>query len=213
MNQRERLQKLDALGAGCVSDALSMLHAGGWIDGVAPLRSDTHFAGIAFPVSLGRPAPGQKTFSLYEAVARLQSSEVLLAASGGGYCTFGGNMAKCVLHQGGAAIVTDSMGRDKNELSSLGLPVYCAGYSQRPAGLKVILMGESAVFGKDTIYAGDYLVGDECGVAWIRAGRIEEVISLAEKISAIENRLTLLTEQGAATEDVYRAICEKHNLI
>jgi regulator of RNase E activity RraA len=53
-----------------------------------------------------------------------------------------------------------------------------------------------------TVNEGDYVIADRCGTVFVPAGRIEEVITLGEKIAARQDGMVKAIRAGRSVSEV-----------
>lgn len=151
------------------------------------------------PRVVTQTAVPEKAFATPYALAMTATNGSVLVVSTGGLSSgaiLGGMLARDLLAQGTAALVTDGLVRDRAEIEALGLPVVCAGVTpvngaRRWAILSmtqpVVLNGQHG--GAVRITPGDWLVGDADGVVVIPQAIAVEVASMAEELAKRERAI------------------------
>jgi regulator of RNase E activity RraA len=100
-----------------------------------------------------------------------------------------------------AGIVIWGLHRDTTELQEIGLPVFSLGAvptgPQRQDQRDVQAL-ESAVVGEWTVSREDLVLGDDDGVLFLPAARVEDILMLAETIRDTERRQAERIRQGVS---------------
>lgn len=104
------------------------------------------------------------------------------AGSWGGILTLGAKV------KGIAGVVADGPVRDIDEVRAYGFPVYCRSLTARTARGRVaeVEVNGAVTIGGVRVNAGDYVIADASGVAFIPAAEAERVLDAAEAIAARE---------------------------
>lgn len=194
------LQRLRLLDTCSVSDAMDKLGLSGVVSGLRQRGGVTgggRLAGRALTVKLG-PAqaacPDEAPLCAHaietgsrEHVIVIEQRTGIDAACWGGLLTLGASM------RGIQGVVVDGAIRDVEEASQYHFPIYSRGLAARSfrGRLAEVATGVPVNIGTEgrdlvTVHAGDYVLADCTGVAFIPAGRIGQVLSQAEAIVARE---------------------------
>lgn len=90
--------------------------------------------------------------------------------------------------RGVAGVVADGPVRDIDEARMHEFPVYCRSLTARTARGRVAEaeVNEPVAIGPVTVAAGDYVIADGSGVAFVPAADVERVLAAAETIAARE---------------------------
>ena len=136
-----------------------------------------------------------------EAIQSATVGDVLVADNGGrrDESCIGDLMAQEAASAGLAGIVIWGLHRDTVDIAAIGIPLFSAGsiptgplsVGPRPGGAL-----ESARVGELTITRGDWVAGDEDGVLFLPADRLDELLSVAEGIRDTERRQADLIREG-----------------
>lgn len=196
------------LNATLAADAVTSAAAGGSggryviLPGILrPLRADWRVIGRAFtvqastddnlPVNLAVKAP-PPTGCVLVVGGHLQSRTA----------TVGDLMAHEFRNLGVAAIVTDGLVRDAQELRALGLPIWCRGTTPlASAKLEPGRVGCGAVIGGVSVHDGDLVIADDDGaVVWPAAEYHALLGAAVVKREADDARMVRLTAAVAQTE-------------
>ncbi|AEV16333.1 Dimethylmenaquinone methyltransferase [Thermus sp. CCB_US3_UF1] len=106
--------------------------------------------------------------------------------------------------QGAAALLVDGAVRDRDELVSLGLPVWARWVSPRGARRERVLgLGVPVRVGGVEVRLGDYLVLDGDGVVVVRRERAREVLQRARERAGREAALRERFARGELSLDLY----------
>ena len=152
---------------------------------IRALTPQSHFAGTALTVRCG---PGDNLAALV-ALASVKPGDAIVIACGRATlgAIVGGSYARWALKAGAIAIVTDGLLRDADELDSLGLPIFAAGFSPNgpykcgpgEIGLPVSIEGVS-------IESGDVVLGDRDGVVVVPRMQAAAAVDMAETVRRSE---------------------------
>ncbi|MBL8265965.1 RraA family protein, partial [Steroidobacter sp.] len=124
------------------------------------MTSKTCFIGEALTISTGSMAQ-------WKALEMARRGHVLIiAAQGRPEAEFGAIYVHLALQKGIAAIVTDGLIRDREEIARLDIPVFaCGSHPSSPADATVGRVGYPIDLQGVRIEAGEVIVGDDDGVA------------------------------------------------
>jgi len=152
----------------------------------------------------GRVLPARHVGSVdvfLEAIESASPGDVLVADNGGrrDESCIGDLMAQEAASAGVAGIVIWGLHRDSVDITAIGIPLFSTGSSptgplsigDRPADAL-----HSARVGEWTVSSDDYVAGDEDGVLFLPADRIEELFTIAEGIRDTERRQADLIREG-----------------
>lgn len=141
-----------------------------------PLRlwsAAARFAGPAFPVAAG-------SLAQWKALELAEPGDVLVIACGARrpQAEFGGVYVAIAEAKGIAAIVTDGLLRDVDDIRGRSIPVFaCGAHPSSPADPEAGTVGLPIRFGGGVVAAGDMVVGDRDGVAILPGGELESILS------------------------------------
>ena len=161
-----------------ISDAMERF---GVADGIRPLWRGAAVSGPAFTVWT---RPGDNA-GLHAAFERIRRGEVLVVSGGGDEtrALIGELVAEKALALGVAGIVLDAAARDVVELERVGVPVFARAVT--PAGpwkTGPFRLGETVAVGGVAVAPGDWVVGDDDGVAIVPAVRVDEVVAATHEL-------------------------------
>ena len=116
----------------------------------------------------------------------------------------GGNVCRVAELAGAAGVVVDGCLRDKEEIASHKMPVYCKGSGTKPYAEELQLAAVNVPIDIDgcRVVPGDIVVGDDDGIVVIPADRAEEIVYQAEDIADIEIKLAEAVERQASLEEL-----------
>ena len=164
--------------------------------------------GPALTVQYIEKQPGQKTDFVggQFAFARMATDgQVIFIDAKGTQCWLtGGNVCRVAELAGAAGVVVDGCLRDKEEIASHKMPVYCKGSGTKPYAEELQLAAVNVPIDIDgcRVVPGDIVVGDDDGIVVIPADRAEEIVYQAEDIADIEIKLAEAVERQASLEEL-----------
>jgi len=143
-----------------------------------------------------------------EAVERMGSGDILIAECGNDRtCGFWGELlTTACLYKGIRGVVMNACTRDVWKIKDLDFPVFGIGYhpADSKGRLDIVELECPVKFGAVTVHTGDYILGDEDGIAAIPAAVLEEAVRLAlEKVSG-ENVVRKELSEGVSMGEVFR---------
>jgi regulator of RNase E activity RraA len=155
----------------------------------------------------GRVLPARHAGSVdvfLEAIGSASPGDVLVADNGGrrDESCIGDLMAQEAASAGVAGIVIWGLHRDTVDITAIGIPLFSTGsiptgplsVAPRPDGAL-----ESARVGDWTVSSADYAAGDEDGLLFLPADRIDELLTIAEGIRDTERRQADLIREGGSS--------------
>ena len=201
----ERLARLDVC---AVSDALDALGLPSSVSDIFRQSGIGALAGRVMTVQLAvGPAPaGQPKVHLgATAITRADAETVIIVAhpgiDAGGW---GGVLSNAAQEAGVRGVIVDGPTRDIDEAKALSFPIFARRTTARTARGRVyeVATGEAISVADTEIHAGDYVLADGSGIAFIPAGQIEDVLAAAEKIAAKEAAMTADIRAGVKVTEV-----------
>jgi len=204
----ERLLRLDCC---AVSDALDKLKLGGVVSGLPQLSGSGRIAGqvITLKIGTGTPPPGPTRHLGTAAVEAANPGDVIVveqisgveAGSWGGILTLGAKL------RGVAGVIADGPVRDIDEAKGMDFPVFARACTARTARGRVVELATNGpvAIGGVTVNAGDYVLADGSGVAFIRPEDIARVLDAAEAIAAREAAMAQALRAGRPITEVMGA--------
>jgi regulator of RNase E activity RraA len=192
---RERASKLDTTS---LSDALDRLGIAGQCLNIKPLDHTFRLTGRAFTILYG-PA-GKPAGTVGDYIDDVEPGAVIVLDNGGREnATVWGDILTWVAHRRGiAGTVIDGACRDTHLCRELKYPIYSRSYSMRTGKDRVQVDGTNVVvnIGDARVAPGDLLRGDADGVLVIPREHEDAVLTAAEEIDSIEQRIRALVNEG-----------------
>lgn len=191
----QRASKLDAT---AISDAMDRLGIAGQCLGIKPLDSRFRLTGRAFTILYG-PA-GSPAGTVGDYIDDIEPGGVVVLDNGGREnATVWGDILTMVAHSRGVAgTVIDGACRDVALALQLGYPIFSRSYSMRTGKdrVQVEAMGGVVNIGEARVSAGDLLRGDADGIVAIPRAHEDAILSAAEEIDAVEQRIREAVQSG-----------------
>jgi 4-hydroxy-4-methyl-2-oxoglutarate aldolase len=206
----ERASKLDTTS---ISDALDRLGIAGQCLNIKPLDHKFRMTGRAFTILYGPAGTPPGTVGDYiDDVA--PGSVIVLDNGGRENATVWGDILTWIANKRGVAgTVIDGACRDTYLCRELNYPIYSRSYSMRTGKdrVQVEAYGGTVNIGDARIEQGDILRGDADGVLVIPKAHENAVLSAAEEIDAIEQKIRASVNQGKSLAEARREL-GYHNL-
>lgn len=185
----ERARKLDCA---TLSDAMDKLGIAGVCRGIKPRDQKVGMAGRAFTILYG-PVDAAAPGTVGDYIDDLEPGTVIVLDNGGREdCTVWGDILTLVASQKGlAGTVIDGPCRDVHLCLSLGYPVFSRSYSMRTGKDRVQVDATQVPvnIGDARVCPGDLVRGDSDGVVVLPRAREDEILDVAEKIEAAEEKI------------------------
>jgi regulator of RNase E activity RraA len=201
------LDRLAALDTNTVSDALDFLDLPGATFGLRPLWDCPRIVGRASTIQLGPKTDAKPTVHLISPViAEITTDDRILVIAGGldGISCWGDILANAAQVKQVRGSVIDGLSRDIDGSASIGYPLYGRGVTMISARNRVIQVDSGKrikVAGVD-VDEGDYVIADSCGTVFVPAARIDEVLTLGEKIARRQDGMVEAVRLGRSVADV-----------
>jgi regulator of RNase E activity RraA len=199
----QRAAKLDTT---ALSDALDRLGIPGQCLGIKPLDSRFRLAGRAFTLLYG-PA-GVPPGTVGDFIDDVPEGSVIVIDNGGREnATVWGDILTMVAHRRGiAGTVIDGACRDTHLSREIGYPIFSRSYSMRTGKDRVQLEATNGPvnIGDARVLAGDILRGDADGVIAIPQAHENDVLTVAEEIDSVEERIRRAVLEGMRLTDARR---------
>lgn len=199
--------RLRAIGVTTLSDALDRLGIEGQCLGVMPFDRGMAFAGPAFTI---RMVPvGLSGGSVGDYIDDVAPGQVVVLDNNGRLdATVWGDILTLVAHgKGIAGTVIDGVCRDIGRSIELGYPIFARANTMRTGKDRVTAEAFNVpvqVAGV-RVEPGDWLVGDDDGAVAIPAGRVDEVLRIADEIAAAEDRIREAVLRGSRLDEARKA--------
>jgi regulator of RNase E activity RraA len=199
----DRASRLDTT---ALSDAMDRLGIAGQCLGIKPLDHAMRLAGRAFTILYGPSARPSGTVGDY--IDDVPAGHVVVLDNGGReHATVWGDILTWVAHQRGlGGTVIDGACRDTHFALELRYPIYSRSYSMRTGKdrVQVEALGGVVNIGDARCDAGDILRGDSDGVVVIPRVHEDEVLTVAEEIDAVEQRIRDAVKSGLTLVEARR---------
>ena len=171
----------------------------GYIDcAIKPINKGIKVCGPAFTVQC---APGDNCM-LHKALERALPGDILVANVGGAYDYgyFGDLMATSAVARGLGGLCIDGCIRDSEEIIAGGFPVFARGFCVRGTGKGTIgVINYPTVFGSQTIFPGDLIIGDDDGLVVVRLTDCESVLEKAKARVSKETEKEAVLKSGISS--------------
>lgn len=190
-----------------MSDALDFLGLPGTTVGILPLWNCPRIVGRASTVQLGPKRESAPTVHLISPViAAIGSKDRVLVIAGGteGVSCWGDILANAASVKGIRGTVIDGFSRDIEANEEIAYPIFGRGATMVSARNRVIQIasGTPIQFGGVTVHEDDYVIADRCGTVIVAAGKINDVLDLAERIQHRQDGMVQAVQSGRSVEDV-----------
>jgi 4-hydroxy-4-methyl-2-oxoglutarate aldolase len=199
----QRAAKLDTT---ALSDALDRLGIPGQCLGIKPLDYRFRLAGRAFTILYGPASVPPGTVGDF--IDDVPKGSVIVIDNGGREnATVWGDILTMVAHRREiAGTVIDGACRDTNLSKEIGYPIFSRSYSMRTGKdrVQVEAMNGPVNIGDARIIAGDILRGDADGVISIPQAHENEVLTVAEEIDGVEEKIRQAVVDGMTLADARR---------
>jgi len=203
-----RLQKLDTC---AVSDALDKLGLPPAVTGIGRLSTDRRIAGKVLTVKLDK-AEGQPPSRRHLCTAAIEAASegdviVVEQRTGLDAASWGGTLSLGSKLNGVAGVIVEGPARDIDESRELDFPVFARSLTAHTARGRIleVATNEPVLVGDVTVHAGDYVIADGTGVAFVAAADIERVLEAAEFVVAKEKAMAEALRSGKPMSEVMGA--------
>ncbi len=191
-----------------ISDALDRLGIPGQCVGIRPLHRRFRLAGRAFTV---RYVPvGMSRGSVGDYIDDLEPGQIpVLDNSGRLHATVWGDLLTVTAHRMGLpGTVIDGVCRDTERSLEAGYPIFSRGYWMRTGKDRVQADAYQVPvsIGGVRVEPGDILVGGADGLVAVPASRAAEVLDVAAKIAASEDRIRAAVLAGGRLDEARTAV-------
>lgn len=190
---RQRLMRLDCCAVSDAMDKLGMPN--GVVSGLEQRSTTQRIAGSAVtyrlvPVDQAPMHSGAPRHLGTTAIELARSGDVIVveqrtgidAGSWGGILTLGAKV------RGIAGVIVDGPVRDIDEARGYGFPVFCRALTAKTARGRLVEAetNQPVTIGEVRVAAGDLVIADASGVAFIPAADVDRVLDAAETIASRE---------------------------
>lgn len=209
MTQHSTLDRLAALDANTVSDALDFLSLEGAVYGLRPLRDCPKIAGRASTVKIGLKSEAAPTAQPVTPVfAEETADDRILTISGGidgvSCCDDIIDNAWKLKRIRGAII--NGVYQDPNDKQEDGCPIYGRGMTTLSERNQVLPVdsGTPLKIRGVTVRQDDYVIADISGTVFIAAEHIEQVLKVGEQIGRRQSRMAQAVQSGRPITEVIK---------
>ena len=196
-----------------ISDALDRLRIAGQCHRIAPIDKKFRMTGRAFTI-LYRPAT-VTTGNVGEYIDDVAPGSVVVIDNQGrdDVSTWGSILTEMAHRNGVAGTLVDGLVRDAALCMELNYPIYSRGHWMRTGKGRIELagLGVPVNIGGVCVSPGDLIRGDADGVVVIPASREDEVLKIAEEVTAAEAKVRDLVRGGMRMDEA-RKLVKYHDL-
>ncbi len=205
MTIRSRLEALDTC---ALSDALDRAGIDGQAVGLVPMERTMHFVGQAFTVRMLPTGTSGKSVGDY--IDEVAAGQVVVIDNGGRLdaTVWGDILTTTASRNKVAGTVIDGVCRDATRSAQLDYPLFARANTMRTGKDRVCAedYGVPVQLAGVRVEAGDWLVGDADGVVVIPASRVEQIVEIAERITAVEDVIRSSIDAGERLDDARRQL-------
>ncbi len=180
---------------------------------IVPVTKNKTVVGFARPAKLAKSAVRQpydevqlERFMTIATRAK-RDDVVVIQMSGATDCSgWGQIMTKISSSMGIRGAVVDGTVRDVDETDRIAFPVFARGRHPGTvrARLDIESVGEPMECGGVTVRPGDLVFGDGDGVVVIPSGRVEEILTAAERVAATDKWWCSMLDQGKDPQELHK---------
>jgi 4-hydroxy-4-methyl-2-oxoglutarate aldolase len=176
---------------------------------IRPLRPGYRLTGRALPVSVvaSDEMPEEPYAGEMRAIELLEPGDVPVYVTEAGVraAVWGELFSLAARARGALGAVVDGAIRDADAVASLGLPVFCRGFSPLDTMGRAVVdeIGGDVVCGGVLVRRGDYLVADEDGVVFVPAELADDVVARVEEKVRGEDGARSQLIAGKSVRDVW----------
>lgn len=205
MTLLDRLRRVDTC---AVSDALDTLGLTGATTGLRPLWAvPAAVAGVVRTVTAGpKRAGGPAAHIAASAIERAAPGDVLVVANAGrlDVSCWGGILTMAARARGIGGVVVDGACRDIAESEEHGFPVFGRAVVPVSARGRIVQVatGEPIEVAGVTVHPRDLVLADRNGVVFVPRAHAEDVLELAEAITAREDAMAEAVRAGQPVSEV-----------
>lgn len=202
------LTRLRLLDSCAISDALDTLGLPGAVTGIGPLWPVGRVvAGVARTVQAGpRPSDGPAAHIATAAIEAAQPDDVLVIANEGrtDVSCWGGILTIAAQLAQAGGVVIDGACRDIAESHELDFPVFGRAVVPVSARGRIVQLGMAVpvTVAGVTVSPGDLVLADRNGVVFVPRDRADDVVTLAERITAREQTMAEAVRSGRPVGEV-----------
>lgn len=196
MDYASLVNRLSALDTCAVSDALDSVGASGAVSGLQRRSTTATIAGRVQTIKLaaGKPQGGSRSHLGAQSIVESSDIDVIVVEQRSGIeaAGWGGVLATAAHHKGVRGVIVEGPARDIDEYDRIGLPVFSRSATPRTARGRIHQAATNVEIrvGEVAVAPGDLVIADGTGVVFVPADIAEEVLAIAEKITAREHQMS-----------------------
>ena len=209
------VERLEALDACAVSDAMDALGHSGVVDGLKRRSTNKRIAGRVQTLKLGTSPPegGSKVHLGARSITAAEKTDIIVAEQRTGIpcACWGGVLANAAQKKGVRGVIAEGPVRDVDEYEEIGFPVFSRAATATTARGRIYeeSFNSQIRVGEIDVNPGDFVIADASGVVFIPQNIAADVIGKAERIAEKERLMTSDLHQGKLVTDVMGANYEK----
>jgi 4-hydroxy-4-methyl-2-oxoglutarate aldolase len=202
MDYEKTFNRMAALDACAVSDALDSLGVDGVVNGIVRRSTDKRIVGRVqtMKLSAGAPPAGSNTHLGTRSIEAATSTDVIVVQqkTGVNAAGWGGVLATAAKEKGIRGVIVDGPARDVDEYEDIGLPVFSRSVTPRTARGRIYESGVNVgvEIGEVSVNPGDLVIADGSGVVFIPAEMADKVLDAAESVVAREKLMVEAVKKG-----------------
>lgn len=209
--QSARAKKLSALATSTIANALDRVGCMNCtMVNLKPVAPGMKFAGPAVTVREESGPFGTFESADFRVGAMIDAADpgevIVVAADGVPYSTWGGMASLAATVKGIAGIAVDGGARDANETVEAGFSVFARHLipTTGRCRLRIGEIGSTVVVDDVTVSNGDWIVADDTGILAIPAGKVDDVIALAETFTREDEKAAEAIRGGMKFSDAMK---------
>ncbi len=202
MDYLSLIDRMTALDACAVSDALDSLGVNGVVDGIVRRSTNERVVGRVqtMKLSAGSPPAGSKSHLGTRSVEQAAPTDVIVVEQRTGVVAagWGGVLATAAKEKGVRGVIVEGPARDIDEYEEIGLPVFSRSITPRTARGRIHESGVNVGIDVGDVHVepGDLVVADGTGIVFVPARMAEQTIEVAERIVAREKMMADAVKAG-----------------
>jgi 4-hydroxy-4-methyl-2-oxoglutarate aldolase len=204
----KNIQRAANLDTTSISDALDRLGVAGQCLNIKPLDHRFRLTGRAFTILYGPAGTPPGTVGDY--IDEIAPGSVVVLDNGGREnATVWGDILTWVAHRRGVAgTVIDGACRDIQVSLELGYPIFSRSHSMRTGKdrVQVEAMNGPVNIGDARVHPGDLMRGDADGVLVIPRALEDRVLTAAEEIDAVEQKIRQAVSEGQTLTEARKGL-------
>jgi 4-hydroxy-4-methyl-2-oxoglutarate aldolase len=202
------LERLAALDACAVSDALDKLGLPGAVTGLSRLTTTKRISGRVLTVKMDK-AESRPPAARHLGTAAIEAAQpgdviVMEQRTGIDAACWGGNLSLGAKLRHVSGVIVDGPARDIDEARDYDFPIFARMATSRTARGRIVETGTNVpiTVGDVTVTPGDFVVADASAVVFIAAADFDRVLEAAEAVAARERAMVSALRSGAPISEV-----------